>query len=61
MHREQSVTYSSSVHPHVRGVDELLRIVRVNLSAVHPHVRGVDDANREKNDHDYRFIPTCVG
>ena len=50
-----------SVHPHVRGADDLLDVQSGKAHPVHPHVRGADVNVQSAEIIIQRFIPTCVG
>ena len=50
-----------SVHPHVRGADDLLDVQSGKAHPVHPHVRGADFSIGLVTVPLLRFIPTCVG
>ena len=50
-----------TVHPHMRGADDILPRLPQKSQSVHPHMRGADWQNVNLEAKTIRFIPTCVG
>ena len=50
-----------TVHPHMRGADELEAMSVEPDYSVHPHMRGADVDAQRHDAGNARFIPTCVG